>query len=152
MGPFLGLPQISNLWEERRQWSHLRFSGAVSFLRSICRTRRALSSNSIDHAWAISRISVAVWSLRIFRSPFATPAPNHLQPAPHPSRLVRFFLFLLSPHSPSKPVPLGPYSLQLVPFRNMLLLVSFMPSIPTRSRHNLEPLSNQYHRITITYP
>ena len=26
-------------WGERRQWSHLRFSGAVSFLRSICRTR-----------------------------------------------------------------------------------------------------------------
>ena len=26
-------------WGERRQWSHLRFSGSVSFLRSICRTR-----------------------------------------------------------------------------------------------------------------
>ena len=36
--PF-GAPANFNLWGERRQWSHLPFSGAVWPLRSICRTR-----------------------------------------------------------------------------------------------------------------
>ena len=34
-----GAPANFNLWGERRQWSHLPFSGAVWLLRSICRTR-----------------------------------------------------------------------------------------------------------------
>jgi len=38
-----GVPADFNLWGERRQWSHLRFSRAVSFLRSICRTRQSKS-------------------------------------------------------------------------------------------------------------
>ena len=38
-GPRRALTECTR-WGERRQWSHLRFSGAVSFLRSICRTRR----------------------------------------------------------------------------------------------------------------
>ena len=48
-------PANFNLWGERRQWSHPRFSRAVSSLRPICRTRRAFPGGFLEMDETVAR-------------------------------------------------------------------------------------------------
>ncbi len=50
-----GDPANFNLWGERRQWSHPRFSRAVSSLRPICRTRRAFPGGFLEMDETVAR-------------------------------------------------------------------------------------------------